>query len=135
MLLSALNCDLCMGLCLIFNYVTGAALSESDSGYPSSQGSYNIEGGKLSSALRLSCGSHVLRFTEVTVGKDPLSPEGITLFLLKLLPPNRLPDWQSSPFRTVHQLTGRSCPDQRNLISQPESRHQAGLPLGQPAPE
>lgn len=46
MLLNTLNCDLCRGLCLTFNYLTGAALSEADSGYPSSQGSYNVEGGK-----------------------------------------------------------------------------------------
>lgn len=43
MLLSTLNCDLCGGLCPTFNYVTGAALSEVDSGYPSSHGSYNVE--------------------------------------------------------------------------------------------
>lgn len=43
MLLSTLNCDLCGGLCPTFNYVTGAALSEVDSGYPSSHGSYSVE--------------------------------------------------------------------------------------------
>lgn len=47
MLLSSLNCDLCRGLCLTFNYVTGAALGEADSGYPSSQSSHSVEGGKL----------------------------------------------------------------------------------------
>lgn len=92
MLLSALNCDPCRGLWLTFNYVTGAALSEAASGYPSSQGSYSVEGGKLSNALLLPYGRRGLKIYRSDRWKEPANPRrNYFFFLLKLLIPKQAP--------------------------------------------
>lgn len=108
MLLSTLNCDLCRGLCLTFNYVTGAALSEVDSGYPSSHGSYTVE------ITFFSCKTSLPRTGSLT-GSPHLSELSVTSQggvapTNATLSPNLSPDTKQASPLVSPLLNDQACP-------------------------